>query len=183
MSDMSHIPALVQAAAQPQPAAASAEGAQVRRLFMVLHGAYGTAFVSKFGTGERDANGKDKGIRSAMQVWQSKLAAYPADVIEAAAARVMDAHPEFPPTLPQFEALCRAAMPRKTYAEEAGLPRLPAPVQPDVKGAFVAQGDGKDWARRILANIEAGAKPTPTVARFAKEALGIDPGPQRHARA
>lgn len=175
MSDLSNVAALAQHAttAQPQPAA-SAEGLGIRRLFTVLHGAYGSQFVAKFTTGERDAKGKDKGIRSAMQVWQSKLAAYPADVIEAAAARVMDAHPEFPPTLPQFEALCRAAMPRKTFAQEQGLPQLPAPpAAPKAVVDVTLRNDGKDWARKILAGADAGDKRTPTVLRMARAALGL----------
>lgn len=152
----------------------------IKQVFMALHGCYGNLFLSKYATGALDAKGNDKGVRSAMQVWQSRLSVYASDVIEAAMARVVDAHPDgFPPSLAQFEALCRAVMPRKTYSEQAGLPRLPAPVQPVVKGSFVAHGDGKDWARQILANIEAGARTTPTKARFAKEALGIDPRDKR----
>lgn len=175
MSDLSHIVALVQQGTESQSRAAeSADSALVRRLFMVLHGAYGAAFTSKFATGQRDADGKDKGIRSAMQVWQSKLAAYPADVVEAAAGRVMGAHPEFPPTLPQFEALCRAVMPRKTFAEEQGLPRLPAPAATPKAAVIVApQRDGKDWARKIVAGVEAGDKRTPTVVKMACAALGL----------
>ncbi|MGB4059603.1 MAG: hypothetical protein WBK26_05240 [Burkholderiaceae bacterium] len=175
MSDMSNVADLArQGVASHGYEAAGAEGVAVRRLFMVLHGAYGAAFTSKFATGQRDADGKDKGIRSAMQVWQAKLASYPADVVEAAAGRVMDAHPEFPPTLPQFEALCRAAMPRKTFAQEQGLPRLPAPDAPHkAVVSVVPQRDGKDWARKIVAGVAAGDKRPPTLIRMARAALGL----------
>ena len=169
MSDFSNIAALAQAATQaPQPT----ENMGIRKLFMLMHGAYGNGFVSKFSTGERDAQGKDKGIRSAMQVWAHGLSQFSPDVIELAASRFLSLYPEFPPNLPQFQAICHSAAPRKTFAEQNGYVALPPPKPaPDVK--FDAVGDGKDWARRILAGIEAGYRKSPTVELFAKQALGV----------
>lgn len=107
------------AAAAIQQAQAQPEALQVapviRKLFILLHGSYGNLFISKFSTGEKDAQGRDKGIRAAMKVWESKLAQYPADVVETAAGRMTAAHAEYPPNLPQFEVLCTAAMPRPVY--------------------------------------------------------------------
>jgi hypothetical protein len=146
----------------------------VRKLFMLLHGSYGNLFLSKFSTGEKDAQGRDKGIRAAMKVWESKLSRFPAEVIETAAGRLTAEHDEFPPNLPQFEKLCEAAVPRKTYAEEAGLPRLPAPVPaPAAAVSFDLRNDGKDWARRLLARHDAGEVLRPIQLRFACEALGM----------
>jgi hypothetical protein len=34
-------------------------------------------------------------------------------------------------------------------------------------------GDGRDWARLLLARIQAGEKRSPTVVRFAHEGLGL----------
>lgn len=87
----------------------------IRKLFILLHGSYGNLFISKFSTGEKDAQGRDKGIRAAMKVWEAKLSQYPADVVETAAGRMTAAHAEYPPNLPQFEVLCMAAMPREAY--------------------------------------------------------------------
>lgn len=146
----------------------------IRKLFMVLHGSYGNAFIGKFSTGEKDAEGRDKGIRAAMKVWESKLEKYPADVIETAADRAGAAHPEFPPSLPQFEKLCEAAMPRQTYAQEQGLVALPAPVKPAPVAVNVPKrDDGKDWARRILARIALGDK---SVSRYARESAEVAMG-------
>ena len=146
----------------------------IRKLFMVFHGSYGNAFIGKFSTGEKDAEGRDKGIRAAMKVWEAKLTKYPADVIEVAADRTGAAHPEFPPSLPQFEKLCDAAMPRKTYAQEHGLPALPAPKADPIKVDLKPKNDGKDWARVILARFDAGEKLRPIQVRFAREALGLE---------
>ena len=147
----------------------------VRKLFMLLHGSYGALFLGKFSTGEKDAQGRDKGIRAAMKVWDAKLASFPPDVVEKAADRLSAQYPDFPPNLPQFEAVCRAAMPRTTYAEESGLPRLAAPVAAQVEPVnFVPHGDAKDWARRLLARHEAGDSLRPIQLRFARQALGME---------
>jgi hypothetical protein len=147
----------------------------VRKLFMLLHGSYGSLFLTKFSTGEKDAQGRDKGIRAAMKVWDAKLSQFDDSVIETAADHLSAQHPEFPPNLPQFESLCVALMPRKTYAEEAGLPRLPAPAPAaPAKVSFDMRGDGKDWARRILARNEAGDKIRPYTLQCARQALGME---------
>lgn len=152
------------------------ESATIRKLFMLMHGAYGNLFTAKFATGEKDANGKDKGIRAAMAVWDAALAKYPAEVIEAAALRMQAEFHEFPPNLPQFEALCKAAMPRKTYAEQHGLqpaPALPKPVEAALRNppGFEPKNDGRDWARRILARKAAGEHVNVCALRMAKEEL------------
>jgi hypothetical protein len=147
----------------------------VRNLFMLLHGAYGNLFISKFSTGEKDKRGRDKGIRAAMKVWEAALGKFPAEVVETAAGRLTKDHPEFPPNLPQFEKLCDAAAPRKTYAEENNLPRLAAPVAEPVKVSLEPKNDGKDWARRILYRVERGDKSVRAYAlQCARQALGLE---------
>lgn len=151
------------------------ESPLVRKLFLLMHGAYGNLFVSKFATGEKDGQGKDKGIRAAMMVWDSKLQGYPLEVVETAAGRLQRDHPDFPPNLPQFEKLCEAAMPRKTYAEEAGLPMLPAPAPAEpMKVDITPKRDGRDWARSIIARDEAGDKIKPYTLQCAHQALGME---------
>jgi hypothetical protein len=84
-----------------------------KRLFMLFHGYYGNLFLSKYATGELDLDGKDRGIKSARQVWQSGLAKFDVATVVAAAERCKQAHKEFPPSLPQFVDLCAAIQPRK----------------------------------------------------------------------
>lgn len=163
--------------AQGERADVVVAGPVVRKLFVLLQGSYGTLFVSKFATGLQDGQGRDKGIRAAMLLWQSRLARFPADVVEAAAERLAAEHAEFPPNLPQFERMCEAAMPRQTYAQLQGQPLLPAPQSLPLRVDLVAVGDGKDWARRVLARAEQGDR---TIKRFslkaALEALGLPAG-------
>lgn len=158
------------AAAEPQQASPV-----VRKLFILLHGSYGTLFLSKFSTGEKDAAGHDKGIRAAMRVWDAKLQRFPTDVVHTAADRLASAHPQFPPNLPEFEALCESVMPRQTYAEENNLPRLaaPEPAAPVALVDFKPRGDMRDWARHLLARHEAGEVLKPIQLRFAREAMGV----------
>ena len=100
------------------PTAESAESeTATKRLFMLFHGYYGNLFLSKFATGELDAEGKDRGIKSARLVWQNELRNYDVDTVVAAAKRCKEAHKEFPPSLPQFAALCAAIQPRKARPE------------------------------------------------------------------
>lgn len=156
-----------------QPAQPSSIEPRIKRLFMLLHGRYGTAFTSKFATGKLDSVGSDRGTLSAMLVWQSDLRRYADDVVQEAAQRCKDSHPTFPPSLPEFEALCKASMPRETYAQQNGWKPLPPPeAKPAVAVTFEQQMDGKDWARRILARKEAGEKITAYSLQSARIALG-----------
>ena len=157
-------------------APADSVSASVKQLFMALHGCYGSVFLSKFSTGELDANGKDKGIRSAMLVWQADLADFPPDVVFQAARRAKEAHPKFPPNLPEFVVFCKAAMPRAVYVDpDAHVARLPAPARAEAGPVeFVAMRDGKDWARKILAELAAGGRRPHGVVAMAKSALGVE---------
>lgn len=172
---MKPIGQLAHMAASPRREESQAVSTGVAKLFLLMQGSYGTAFLSKFGSGALDGQGQDIGMRAALKVWGASLRKYAPEVIEAAAERIADRHPEFPPSLPQFEALCKAATPRKTYAEEAGMLALPAPTFQRLEVPIVARGDGKDWARKILARSEAGDKSVSYRAlKDAKQALGLN---------
>lgn len=147
----------------------------VKNLFLLLQGSYGSAFIAKYATGVKDEQGRDMGIRATMAVWRSALAKYAPAVIEAATKRMSSEHKEFPPSLPQFEELCQAAEPRKTWAQENRLPALPPPnVIPPEPVSFEQKGDGKDWARRILARAQAGERIRPYTMMSARQALGME---------
>lgn len=91
----------------------------VNTVFKVLHGFYGNLFLSKFSTGQEDEQGKDKGIKSARQVWAHGLRDFDAQTIDSALHRCQQHHPEYPPSLPQFLAICAAAKPREAYKPPA----------------------------------------------------------------
>ncbi|WP_103018125.1 hypothetical protein [Alicycliphilus denitrificans] len=175
---MQEVAAVIDAGAMEQGAqdqAAEQAALAVKNLFLLLQGSYGTAFMTKYATGVKDGRGHDLGIRATMAVWRAALGKYPPAVIEAAAARMSEEHREFPPSLPQFEALCKAATPRKTWAQENRLPALPPPnVIPPEPVQYDHKGDRKDWARSILAQVRDGIRRTPTVIIFAREALGME---------
>lgn len=131
----------------------------VRKLFLMLYGSYGNAFAAKFSSGKLDEeDGSDLGTKAAMLVWDRALSKYPGDIVELAATRLVKQHPEFPFSLGALEVACDAAMPVKTYFEAQGLKRLPPPVLTPVAVVIEAVGDGKDWARKILARAQAGDK-------------------------
>lgn len=148
----------------------------VRKLFLLLFGAYGNTFAAKFSTGKLDEkDGSDLGTKAAMLVWDRTLSKFPGDIVEIAAKRLVKDNPEFPPSLGKLEAACEAAMPVKTYYEQLGVPRLPAPVVERLVVKVDEVGDGKDWARKIAARAKAGDKTlTPGVLRSALAALKGD---------
>ena len=103
---------------QPGP-----DDAGIKRVFMVLHGFYGNLFLSKFATGSVE-QGEDQGIANARRVWAHSLREYDAETVKLALRRCQQAHPEFPPSLPQFVSLCAAAKPRETYRVPESAPAL-----------------------------------------------------------
>jgi hypothetical protein len=84
----------------------------------MLHGYYGNLFLSKFATGQLDQAGHDKGIASARTVWSHGLREFDTEVIGAALEQCIERHTEFPPSFPQFKALCKAMQPRTTYRDQ-----------------------------------------------------------------
>lgn len=89
------------------------EGAN--NVFRVLHGFYGNLFMSKYSTGQTDAQGNDAGIVNTRRIWAHGLKKFSEDTVKSALADCLVKHPEFPPSLPQFVALCQAWMPRQAY--------------------------------------------------------------------
>ena len=171
----------IAAAHAEQPSSAQQQGVQpvieprIKRLFMLLHGRYGTAFTSRFATGKLNAQGQDRGTLSAMVVWQADLKRYADDVLFDAAQKSVQDHPTFPPSLPEFAELCRAVEPVKTYAEEQGWQRLPAPAAEEqrIDVDFERKNDLKNWARKHLARHKKGIKVPYYTLNSARMAMGL----------
>lgn len=98
------------------PDHAAAIGDQV---FKAMHAFYGSLWLNKFSTNAVTADGGDEGFESARRLWGITLSRYSVDVVRLALGKCMTAHPEFPPSLPQFVALCEACRPRETYQPPA----------------------------------------------------------------
>ena len=97
---------------QPQP---KADESIVNNVFKVFHGFYGNLFLNKFASGVLDNAGRDKGVASARTVWAFSLRKYGEKTVVDALEKCQALHPEFPPSLPQFLAVCSACAPRQTY--------------------------------------------------------------------
>lgn len=104
------LPGAEQSRPQPLPDEA------VNNVFKVLHGFYGNLFFSKFATGQVEREGgEDQGIANARRIWAFGLREFDADTIRTALRQCQERHPEFPPSMPQFVALCAAAKPREAF--------------------------------------------------------------------
>lgn len=144
----------------------------IRRVFMVLHGFYGNLFLNKFSTGSVE-NGEDQGIANARRVWAHGLQDYDADTVKAALRRCQHAHPEFPPSLPQFVALCAAIKPREAY-------KPPAPpaltMSPELSEKIIAENRQKlaEIAQALKDQEESGLTPLKQAIAAAVAAGGGD---------
>lgn len=116
----------------------------------------------------------DVPLADVRDAWAAELASFTGVQIGAALQRVGT----FPPTLPEFVALCR---PVPMIA--AHRPYLPAPRSEPIDGAVRAEivagkltkkRDSKAWAHAILEEAAAGTYRLPIGIAFAKEALGVD---------
>lgn len=89
----------------------STEMPQIKRLFMLFHGMYGNQVMSKFCTGQLNEAGEDMGMLSAQAVWLNGLKKFDFEVIRKAVGKCSDKHQTFPPTLPEFIAICKGFAP------------------------------------------------------------------------
>ena len=102
------------------------DSSPARYVFLRMHGAYGAQWLDKWRTGLLDADGKDRGVASVMAQWNVSLGGFTRETIASACEAVTDerrrADHKFPPSMPEFVALCRALTPR--HAPPVALPDL-----------------------------------------------------------
>lgn len=117
------------------------------------------------------------------QTWADALSWFTGDDIREALLSASSHYPERPPNLPQFRELCNDARRRRIgYQPKLAKPVVKGDIAPDVKAAIDAKamgakrGDGRDWARQILADETGKLYPHISYV-FAREALGIKPEP------
>lgn len=166
MREISDIPLPMGQDQQKTPGTAQA-------VFVYFFGAYGALWTSKFSTGVKNDKGQDQGVKTAMAVWGSALAKFDPATVEAALHRWTAENADKAPHLPQFVATCATADKSMGRTPLVALPYEP-PVRADV--SYAAVGDGKDWARKILAGIAAGDKRSVKARKMAMDALSIRSG-------
>lgn len=97
--------------------------AQIRKLFMLLHGMYGNAVLDRYRIGQTGDNGEDVGMAAARTVWQQGLREFTPALLLKALGKCADKHRTFPPTLPEFLDICKSLSPRQWSAPH-DVPRL-----------------------------------------------------------
>lgn len=126
--------------------------AGVKGLFMLFHAWYGTLLLARYNTGDVGPDGKDRGIKSAMLVWQKELDAFDGDIVRAAAERCKIDHLKYPPTLPEFVAICKAISPRVPTPKS----QFAIPMSDGLKSSYSARERAKVMAAyqsRINASV------------------------------
>lgn len=150
------------------PKSSALPDAWVDRLFQRFSLMYGNSWAQKWG---------GLPMEQVKGAWAADLAFASAEQIRRALdhCKANNAHP---PSSPEFVGLCKQfAPPRATYQ---ALPNrvkedIPARIADEI-ARFLDRGekrDTKDWAREILARMEAGTYPSFIGAEMAKRALGL----------
>ena len=106
-----------------------------QRVFRALHAFYGTLFMSKFSTGERNGKGEDKGLLDTRTIWARSLRKYDRDTVLAALTKCQSTHLEYPPSLPQFLVLCESCKP----IVRATPPANALPMSDSLRSKYAAQ--------------------------------------------
>ena len=122
----------------------------------------------------------DANMDEVLAVWGEGLARYEAVDIKRALEAMVLAYADYPPTLPQFTALCRDARNARCQQEPKLTVRY-SPVSPEVLAAIHEltkdpvnrKRDPKDWARRILQREANGEKLPIYALTSARAALGL----------
>lgn len=121
-------------------------------VFKVLHGFYGNLFLSKFASGQVHEDGPDAGadmgVTSAKGIWAHGLRKYSAGVVKAALNQCLTDHPKFPPSLPEFVAMCAAHQPRETYQHTT--PALPMSGKLRSEYAARARATNEKYAKKAI---------------------------------
>ena len=141
--------------------------AYVDRLFDRLAAMYGKHWLEQW-AGVPMADVKD--------TWQEVLAGVTGQQV----AEALKACGKFPPTLPEFVALCKSAPITAAHRPYLSAPKtkwddIDSRVRAEIE-KFKNRGakrDPKDWARAILERHDKGEPLLPIQIQFAREALGI----------
>lgn len=144
----------------------------IDRIFEKLTMTYGRDFMDRW---------KGLSTSDVKTDWASELAGFE-NWPEAIAHALATLPAGKPPTVIEFRDLARRA-PRKELIALPGPPADPVRMEAELeklaaitgkKGARVGQVDHKAWARALIAREKAGEVLTPTVSRFAHEALASE---------
>lgn len=102
-----------------------------RRVFLVLHGYYGSQWTDKFRSGMLTPDGQDAGVLAAQAIWAKELEAFEPEVVKRALDRVKDVCRQYPPSLPEFLACVRAV--HRPVIRLPRAPEAPAPMPEETR--------------------------------------------------
>jgi hypothetical protein len=154
----------------PQNASGSLPTAWVDRLFERLHALYGRRWLAMW---------TDIPMPQVKAAWADALTGCSADEIRQALNHLSQ-NERFPPTAPEFSALCRTYRIRPEGRLALSPPRSREDIDPRVRAEIAKwltagrKRDPRDWARSIIAGAADGSYTYPLGIQLAREALGLD---------
>jgi hypothetical protein len=139
-----------------------------QRVFRAMHGFYGTLFMSKYSTGDRNGKGEDKGLLDTRLIWAKSLRRYDLQTVLAALARCQTTHLEYPPSLPQFLSMCESCKPVVITPRPANA----LPMSDGLRSKYAAQARAiNEKHAEKLRNALSGYRPLPIGLDGLKQAI------------
>lgn len=139
----------------------------IDRLFERMAATYTTQWTRQF---------SEVPMQDVKTAWAHELGSF-AGYLEAIAWALENLPPKCPNVI-EFRNICRQAPARpvpqlpEPKADPARVAAELAKLADVKKSVLVGRTDGKEWARRIIAQVDAGIPTNMTIKRFAKQALG-----------
>lgn len=144
----------------------------IGRLFLRFRSIYGNKVQTMFGEADSD---------DLVATWADQLGRYEAVDIRRALETMVIAYTDYPPTLPQFAAMCRDA--RSARGQLAGKvthvrfggpgPEVLAAIHELTADPVNRKRDPKDWARKLIKRDADGEIVNLYALNSAREALGL----------
>jgi len=143
----------------------------VSRLFSRFQAIYGNKAATMWA---------DADLNEVRSVWAESLGRYEAVDIKRALETMVLAYTDYPPTLPQFAAMCRDArairgqgLPKIVHRYGGPSPEVLAAIHELTADPVNRKRDPKDWARKIVKREAEGEKVNLYSLECAREVLGI----------
>ncbi len=148
----------------------------VAEIFRRMQGGFGSAWVSRWQSGEKNESGIDTGLANAMITWGEELGTFGAEPKRLKYALDTAVGKASPCSLGEFKQMCRDAPVTESFKS---LPRPaiePAIIDKRIEEMCATVGrpktDYKKWAKDLREEYLAGKSLLPIQIEFASEALG-----------
>jgi len=153
----------------------------ISRLFGRFRSIYGNKVDVMYGSTATDPKETERQMADLTATWASVLGRYEGEDLRRALETMLLAYADFPPTLPQFSAMCRDARSARGQAANKVTNVRYGQVAPEVLAVIHEltadpmnrRRDAKDWARKLVKDDADGKTVNLYALQSAREALKL----------